>query len=300
VSPMTPAAQADLRAGDKMADIERYQSRVGSLLHLAQCVRPDIVAPVGVLVAFNSAPTNVHLTAMLDVFRYIGSTAELGITEGQSIVSVAIWCDANLVGCLDTRRSQSGWVVVCFVGAVSRESCKQPSTAVSTMDAEYQACEPLSLPLHMHSFRHVGCFPHIKLETGGDLIINGILLLRGASQVPLELSEEAGHGCMVLLSLLVLPLPMLHAGCNTLLTHQLQVWAPGYLCHNTCDDILFSFQRPPLSPPLVTGLTRDPGLRDTFSPPLSACGGFRADYLRESPEECFESTSILNAVLSEA
>jgi hypothetical protein len=47
-TPMTPAAQADLRAareGDKMADIERYQSGVGSLLHLAQCVRPDITAP---------------------------------------------------------------------------------------------------------------------------------------------------------------------------------------------------------------------------------------------------------------
>jgi hypothetical protein len=55
-TPMTPAAQANLRAaceGDTMADIARYQSGVGSLLHLSQCVRPDIAAPVGALAAYN-------------------------------------------------------------------------------------------------------------------------------------------------------------------------------------------------------------------------------------------------------
>jgi hypothetical protein len=55
-TPMTPAAQADLRAareGDTTPDFERYQCRVGSLLHLAQCVRPDIAAPVSALAAYN-------------------------------------------------------------------------------------------------------------------------------------------------------------------------------------------------------------------------------------------------------
>jgi hypothetical protein len=121
-TPMTPAAQANLRAaceGDTMADIARYQSGVGSLLHLSQCVRPDIAAPVGALAAYNSAPTDSHFAAMLDVIRYVGSTAERGITYGKSSVPVAIWCDANFAGCPDTRRSVSGWVVVCFGGAVS-------------------------------------------------------------------------------------------------------------------------------------------------------------------------------------
>jgi hypothetical protein len=110
-TPMTPAAQANLRAaceGDTMADIARYQSGVSSLLHLAQCVRPDIAAPVGALAAYNSAPTDSHFAAMLDVIGYVGSTAERGITNGQSSVPVAIWCDANFSGCPDTRRSVSG------------------------------------------------------------------------------------------------------------------------------------------------------------------------------------------------
>jgi hypothetical protein len=77
---------------------------------------------------------------MLNVIRYVGSMAERGITHGHSTVLVAIWCDANFAGCPDTWRSVSGWVVVCFGSAVSWESCKQPTTAVSTMDSEYQAC----------------------------------------------------------------------------------------------------------------------------------------------------------------
>jgi hypothetical protein len=83
-------------------------------MYLAQCVRPDIAAPVGALAAYNSAPTDRHSAAMLDVLRYSGSTAERGhgITHGQSSVPVAIWCDANFAGCPDTCVHSA----VCLVG----------------------------------------------------------------------------------------------------------------------------------------------------------------------------------------
>jgi hypothetical protein len=69
---MTPAVQASLcatRDGDTMADLEWQQSGDGSLMHLAQCVRPDIAAPVGALAAYNSAPTEARFAAMLDIHR---------------------------------------------------------------------------------------------------------------------------------------------------------------------------------------------------------------------------------------
>jgi hypothetical protein len=77
--------------------------------------------PVCGLAAYNSAPIDSHFAAMMDVLRYVGSTAERGITYGQSSVPVSIWCDANFAGCPDTRHSVSGWVpvVVCLGGAVS-------------------------------------------------------------------------------------------------------------------------------------------------------------------------------------
>jgi hypothetical protein len=138
-TPMTPAAQLELRAaqdGDDLAEVEGYQSGIGSLLHLAQCTRPDLAAPVGALAAYCALPTAAHYAAMLDVVRYVGSTARRGITFGGSAWPVEIWCDANFADCPDTRRSVSGWTVVCFGGAVSWESSKQPTAAASTMDAE--------------------------------------------------------------------------------------------------------------------------------------------------------------------
>jgi hypothetical protein len=69
---MTPAVQASLcaaRDGYKMVNLERYESGVGSLLHLARCVRPDIPAFVGVLAAYRSSPTEAHFAAMLDIHR---------------------------------------------------------------------------------------------------------------------------------------------------------------------------------------------------------------------------------------
>jgi hypothetical protein len=115
-TPMTPAVFGGLIAArdeDEMDDRERYMSRIGSLLHMAQCVRPDIAAPVGALAAYNSAPSVAHYTAMLDIIRYVASTAERGLTYGQSKMPIQIWCDANFVTCTDTRCSVSGrWFVL--------------------------------------------------------------------------------------------------------------------------------------------------------------------------------------------
>ena len=141
--PMTPEVYGDLRsaqAGDAIADMEAFQSVVGSLLHLGQCTRPDIALAVGALASFSSKPTCAHWDALLDVVRYVGSTAERGITYGTSRVPIGIWCDANFAACKDTRRSTTGWAVVMYGAAVSWSSKKQPTTAASTMDAEYQAC----------------------------------------------------------------------------------------------------------------------------------------------------------------
>jgi hypothetical protein len=143
VVPMSPESFSGLRAaqtGEPMADKLGYQKVIGSLLHLAQCTRPDIALPVGALAAYASAPSEAHYEAMLDVVRYVGSTAGRGLTYGGGDKPLGCWCDANLAACQDTRRSTTGWVVVMYGGAVSWASKKQPTAAASTMEAEYQAC----------------------------------------------------------------------------------------------------------------------------------------------------------------
>jgi hypothetical protein len=113
-TPMTPVVYGELQAareGDDMADKEASVG-IGILLHMAQCM-------IGALATFCLAPSAAHHVAMLNVIRYVGCTADRGITYGHTGVPVEMWCDANFAACLDTRRSVFGWVVVCFGGAVS-------------------------------------------------------------------------------------------------------------------------------------------------------------------------------------
>jgi hypothetical protein len=158
-APVSPETSFGLRAaqeGESTVDKLEYQRIVGSLLHLAQCTRPDIALAVGALAAFCAAPSEVHHKALLNVVCYVGSTAERGITFGGSERASGSWCDTNFAACQDTRCSTTGWNATMYGGAVSWSSKKQPTTAASTMDAEYQACLAAAregLPLSRHSGR---------------------------------------------------------------------------------------------------------------------------------------------------
>jgi hypothetical protein len=142
-TPMTPKALSNLQSaqtGEHMADKEEYQAVLNSLLHLVQCTRPDLALAVGALAKYCSSPSVAHHAALLDVVKYVWCTASRGITFGHKRPPLEVWCDANFAACQDTRRSTTGWVVVMYGGAVAWASKKQPTTAASTMEAEYQAC----------------------------------------------------------------------------------------------------------------------------------------------------------------
>jgi hypothetical protein len=49
------------------------------------------------------------------------------------------FCDADYAGDVDTRRSTTGYVFTLYGGAISWQSKRQPTVAVSTSEAEYMA-----------------------------------------------------------------------------------------------------------------------------------------------------------------
>jgi hypothetical protein len=190
--PMSPDTYAALRAAaaeDAMGDLEKYQSLVGSLLHIAQCTRPDIALAVGALTSHCHAPSQVHLEAALDVVRYVGCTAGRGITYGRTAAPLEMWCDANFAACLDTRRSTTGWVVTMYGGAVSWSSKKQATTAASTMEAEYQACGAMA----REGLSLLKALVELALLSD-DFPIPGPLIVRCDNKAALSLCEDRKEG----------------------------------------------------------------------------------------------------------
>jgi len=140
-------------AGKLLPKRNRYEELLGSLNYLAITTRPDISNAVSILSRFKNAPTTAHWEAGKRVLAYLKGTADLGLTYGGGQSGIAAYVDANFIGdqqvevyvdadyagCLDTRKSTSGFVFKINGGAVNWGSKKQKSVASSTVESEYIA-----------------------------------------------------------------------------------------------------------------------------------------------------------------
>ena len=122
-----------------------YMNAVGALMYLAIATRPDIAHAVAKLAQYNSNPGIAHWKAVKHVFRYLQGTKDLKLTyratKDSSPVSELFqtYSDADHAGCLDTRRSTSGFLIKMGTGAVSWSAKKQTTVADSSTEAEYVA-----------------------------------------------------------------------------------------------------------------------------------------------------------------
>jgi hypothetical protein len=117
-----------------------YRSAIGSLMYLMVSTRPDLVATLGILSRFMENLGRTHWEAVKRVLRYVQRTKSYGLLYKRSgNLEVVGFCDSNWGGCLDTRRSTSGYVFLMSGGAISWCSKRQKSTAQSSCEAEYVA-----------------------------------------------------------------------------------------------------------------------------------------------------------------
>nr|CAN63839.1 hypothetical protein VITISV_041358 [Vitis vinifera] len=112
-----------------------------SLMYAQVCTRPDIAFVVGMLGRYLSNPGSQHWKAAKKVLRYLQGTKDLMLTyQRTSLLDVVGFCDADFAGCIDDKKSTTGYIFMMAGGAVSWKSVKQTLTASSTMEAEYVAC----------------------------------------------------------------------------------------------------------------------------------------------------------------
>jgi len=119
-----------------------YGELIGSLLYLMVGTRPDLSFSVGALSRYMSKPMVEHWQAAKGILRYIAGTAGYGIVYSAKSASATLqgYCDSDYAGCIDTRKSTTGYVFLIRSGAVSWSSRVQPTVATSTAEAEYMSC----------------------------------------------------------------------------------------------------------------------------------------------------------------
>ena len=139
-TPLNTGQKLSKSTTDEEVGVFPYREAIGSIMYLMLMTRPDLAASVQILSRFMEKPTRVHWEAIKRVLRYIQGTKEMGLKfQRTQKFEVAGYCDSDWGGCLDTRRSTSGYVFLLGGAAVSWSSKRQTTVAMSSAEAEYVA-----------------------------------------------------------------------------------------------------------------------------------------------------------------
>ncbi|MCO5573832.1 hypothetical protein L7F22_027607 [Adiantum nelumboides] len=114
-----------------------YASACGSLMYAMVATRPDIAHAVGVVSRFMANPGRLHSDAVKSIMRYLKGTKNKCLCYGEGPFELKGFCDSDMAGDVDTRKSTSGDVFTLAGGAVSWCSRLQKIVALSMTEAEY-------------------------------------------------------------------------------------------------------------------------------------------------------------------
>ena len=130
----------ELAENEEPVDIKQYQAAIGSLNYAAIATRPDISTAVGKLSQYMRNPSKDHWAGVKRVLRYIKGTVDHGLTFtfADSFVLHG-FSDADWAGCVDSRKSTSGYAFFLGNALISWASKKQSIVALSSTEAEYVA-----------------------------------------------------------------------------------------------------------------------------------------------------------------
>ena len=132
-------------------DVERtymnsipYANIVGSLMYAMVCTRPDIAYAVSLVSRYMANPGKAHWQALKWILRYINGSLNRVLIYGGALgedskAAVEGYVDSDYAGCMDSRKSISGYVFTMFGTAISWKATLQKVVALSTTEAEYIA-----------------------------------------------------------------------------------------------------------------------------------------------------------------
>jgi len=188
-----------------------YMSAVGGLLYISMTTRPDISYATSVLSRFMACPGVDHVRAAKRVIQYLYRTKTHGLLfsrqklmnsvgaphasdtpelyvhtrKNTSIVMnedeyeqeqlLRCYCDADLAGDVETRRSTSGFCIMLFGAVIHWVTKLQPTVALSTAEAETIAAteaikQIMYLRLFLRELGHEQKYPTAVFEDNAAAI----------------------------------------------------------------------------------------------------------------------------------
>ena len=157
-----------------------YRTLVGKLMYPMVWTRPDLAFAVGSLSAHNSAATDDHWNAGMDVLRYLKGTSKLALKyEGSDDYNLESYGDSDWAGDLQSGKSVYGYFIFISGCLISWKSKKSSTVATSTTIAEiecvYHQCVQILWILHLFSELGIqtstaliwcDCMPAVKVLNG--------------------------------------------------------------------------------------------------------------------------------------
>ena len=119
-----------------------FRSLAGSLLHAVNGTRIDICHATNVICRYMANPGQAHWIAAKRILRYLSNARDLGLVFSAQPASVPLvlgFSDADWGMDLDDRHSTTGYVFFMAGAPVSWATKRQPTVALSSMEAEYMA-----------------------------------------------------------------------------------------------------------------------------------------------------------------
>jgi hypothetical protein len=145
--------------GNPVSNPTHYSTLSGALQYLT-FTHLDISYAVQQVCLHIHDPRDQHMTDLKCILHYLQGTMDFGLLLHQSSTSeLVVYSDADWVGCLDPRRSTSGYAVFLGDNLLSWSSKRQNTVSHSSTEAEYQvvtngiaeACWLCQLLMELHS-----------------------------------------------------------------------------------------------------------------------------------------------------
>lgn len=77
-NPIKPGNKLNKDENGKAADVTVYKQMIGSLMYLT-ATRPDLMYAVCLASRYMERPTEIHMTAVKRILRYVKGTTNLGV-----------------------------------------------------------------------------------------------------------------------------------------------------------------------------------------------------------------------------